>query len=58
MGTQFGSGEQGEKLWSRFRPQLGRGRPMMVADRGQQETGCKRAAVGSDLVTWNGKEHP
>ena len=49
VGTQFGSSEQGEKLWSRFRPKLGRGRHMMVADRGQQERGCKQAAVVSEL---------
>ena len=44
MGTQFESGKQGEKLWSRFRPKLGRDRPIMAAERGHRGRGHGGAA--------------
>ena len=57
MGTQFESGKQGDKLWSRFRPKLGRDRPIMVAEGGHKGTGASRELWVLTLVTWNGKEH-
>ena len=57
VGTQFESGKQGEKLWSRFRPKLGRDRPIMVAEGGHKGTGASGELWVLTLVTWNGKEH-
>lgn len=57
MGTQFESDKQGEKLWSRFRPKLGRDRPIMAAERGHRGQGAGGELWALTLVTWKGKEH-